>query len=217
MDDTVVTDLKEATLLYARIVASGSTLSVEELCSSDVFKKIQSSLSEKKNSITRTGLLWVQYLEMVNILRKFLKAERTGNWRLHLESVREMLPFFAASGHTLYAESAHVYLQTMLELPRTHPDLYQKFEAGFHVVRRSDRYWAGLSTDLIVEQVLMQTCQASRIWRETPAFRTFLTPKNHNFSPDFTKMHVFFQKKSTLDSTSENLPLSHNQNLASLL
>ena len=90
---------------------------------------------------------------MVDIIRKFIKAERTGNWRLHLESVREMLPFFAASGHTLYEKSAHVYVQSMLELPRSHPDLYQKFEAGFHVVRRSDRYWAGLSTDLIIEQV----------------------------------------------------------------
>ena len=93
----------------------------------------------------------------MDILRKFLKAERTGSWRLHLESVREMLPFFAASGHTLYAKYAHVYVQTMLELPRSHPDLYQKFEAGFHVVRRSDRYWAGLSTDLIIEQLLMRS------------------------------------------------------------
>ena len=50
--DTVVTDLTEATLLYGRIVASDSTVSVEESCSSDVFKKLQSTLSEKKNSIT---------------------------------------------------------------------------------------------------------------------------------------------------------------------
>ena len=122
-DGAVGTDLTEAKLFYARIVASDSTVS----CLSDVLKKLQSTLSDKKNSITRrTKLLWVQLLEMVDILRKFLKAERTGNWRLHLESVGEMLPFFAASGHTLYAKSAHVYLQTMLELPRSHPDLYQK-------------------------------------------------------------------------------------------
>ena len=122
-DGAVVTDLTEAKLFNARIVASDSTAS----CLSDVLKKLHSTLSDKKISITRrTGLLWVQLLEMVDILRKFLKAERTGNWRLHLESVGEMLPFFAASGHTLYAKSAHVYLQTMLELPRSHPDLYQK-------------------------------------------------------------------------------------------
>ena len=66
--DTVVTDLTEAKLLYGRIVASDSTMSVEESCSSDVFKKLQSTLSEKKNSITTmTGLHWVQYLEIVDI------------------------------------------------------------------------------------------------------------------------------------------------------
>ena len=43
---TVVTDT-EAKLFYGRIVASDSTVSVEESCSSDVFKKLQSTLSEK--------------------------------------------------------------------------------------------------------------------------------------------------------------------------
>ena len=28
---------------------------------------------------------------------------------------------------------------------------------GYHVVRRSDRFWAGLSTDLNIEQVLMRS------------------------------------------------------------
>ena len=68
-----------------------------------------------------------------------------------------MLPYWAASGHTLYTKSAYVYVQTMLDLPETHPDVYQKFIKGYHVVRRSERYWAGLSTDLINEQVLMRS------------------------------------------------------------
>ena len=42
-------------------------------------------------------------------------------------------------------------------LPETHPDVHQKFEEGYHVVRRSDRYWGGLFTDLIIEQVLMRS------------------------------------------------------------
>lgn len=45
----------------------------------------------------------------------------------------------------------------MLNLPESHPDVHQQFEKGYHVVRRSDRYWAGLSTDLTIEQVLMRS------------------------------------------------------------
>ena len=42
--DNVVTDLTEEKLLYDRIVASDSTVSVEESCSSDVIKKLQSTI-----------------------------------------------------------------------------------------------------------------------------------------------------------------------------
>ena len=46
----------------------------------------------------------------------------------------------------------------MLELPQKHPWLYKQFpEQGFHAVRRSDQYWAGLSTDFIIEQVMMRS------------------------------------------------------------
>ena len=42
-----------------------------------------------------------------------------------------------------------------------HPDTYQQFQEGLHVVRRSDRQWAGLSTDLVIEQVLMRSIKTS--------------------------------------------------------
>ena len=79
------------------------------------------------------------------------------NWKLHLQTLQDMLPYFAASDHSLYAKSAYVYLEIMLRLPETHPDAHRKFMEGYHVVRRSDRFWAGLSPDLIIEQVLMRS------------------------------------------------------------
>ena len=49
----------------------------------------------------------------------------------------------------------------MSSLETDHRDVYRKSEAGFHVVRRSNRLWAGLSTDLIIEQVLMRSLKTS--------------------------------------------------------
>jgi hypothetical protein len=100
-------------------------------------------------------------MEMVAILRRFIKAERTGNWNLHLQAVHDMLPFFAAAGHNFFAKSAYIYLQMMNNLEQSHPAVYQSFQDGFHVVRRSNRYWAGLSTDLAIEQVLMRSVKTS--------------------------------------------------------
>ncbi len=94
-------------------------------------------------------------------LKLFIRAERTGNWSLHLVVVGEMLNLFAATGHINYAKSSRLYLQLMRELPTDHPWLYECFiKQGFHAVRRSSRYWAGLWTDLIIEQVLMRSIKS---------------------------------------------------------
>ena len=50
-----------------------------------------------------------------------------------------------------------MYLQEMTELPVKHPWLYQNFLDGHHAIRRSDRFWAGLWSDLIIEQTLMHS------------------------------------------------------------
>ncbi|XP_077867667.1 uncharacterized protein LOC144357000 [Saccoglossus kowalevskii] len=47
-------------------------------------------------------------------------------------------------------------LHFMLDLPKEYPWLYYRFaELGYHTVRRSDRFWEGLWTDLIFDQVIM--------------------------------------------------------------
>ena len=71
-----------------------------------------------------------------------------------------MLPYFAATGHNSYTKCAYLYLQEMLCLEADYPDVYKSFCEGHHVIRRSDRYWAGLSTDLIIEQVLMRSVKS---------------------------------------------------------
>ena len=40
-------------------------------------------------------------------------------------------------------------------------NVHRKFEAGVHVVRRSNPLWAGLSTDLVIEQVLKRSLKTS--------------------------------------------------------
>ena len=40
---------------------------------------------EDMNKKNRTSKLWIQYIEMLEILRKFIKAERAENWMIHLQ------------------------------------------------------------------------------------------------------------------------------------
>ncbi|KAG7164291.1 hypothetical protein Hamer_G003443 [Homarus americanus] len=49
----------------------------------------------------------------------------------------------------------------MCQLEARHPDVYDKFSRGFHVIRRSNQCWAGLSSDLVIEQTLMRSLKSS--------------------------------------------------------
>ena len=71
-----------------------------------------------------------------------------------------MTGLLAASGHD-YTKSAHIYLQQMSHLQDEHPEVCQYFHAGLYVERRSDHHWASLSSDLIIEQLLMRSMKAS--------------------------------------------------------
>ena len=49
----------------------------------------------------------------------------------------------------------------MANLPNDHPVVHQHFVEGLHVATRSDCTWAGLSTDLMIERVLMRSMKTS--------------------------------------------------------
>ena len=119
----------------------------------EILQLVQVKLTEK----SRTAKLWFLYLEYVQIVKNFIRAERIGDWNLHLTTLRQMLNLFAATGHHNYAKCARLYLQLMSQLEETNPWLYDQFMQGKHSIRRSDRYWGGLSTDLVIEQVLMRS------------------------------------------------------------
>jgi hypothetical protein len=125
--------------------------------------KFQSNMAELRTNLSdqsRTSRLWILYMKYVELLKVFLMAERTSNWLLHLECLHGMLALFAATGHVHYAKSVRLYLQFMKNLPTSHPSLHAQFMSGMHTIRRSDRYWAGLSCDLVIEQTLMRSLKS---------------------------------------------------------
>ena len=117
---------------------------VEEVSATGVLDVIQQRANTHRDhtrGTSRTAVLWLQYMEMVNIIRTSIKVERTANWELHHQAVSEVLPHFAASGHNLYVKCARLYLQSMSNLRDDHPAVYRDFVSGLHVVRRN---WSSL-------------------------------------------------------------------------
>ncbi|CAH3116456.1 unnamed protein product [Porites lobata] len=152
---------KAAVKLYERLMVGD--IGIAEIYSDSLLDTAKERVDIKKKELANhpTARLWLQYMDMVALVRQFIEAKRTGNWELHRQSLRDMLPFHAAAGHNLYAKSVYIYLQQMLELNSKHADVLELFKKGFHVIRRSDRFWAGLSSDLVIEQVLMRSVKSS--------------------------------------------------------
>ena len=140
------------TVPFTSVYTSEELIKLEKL-----LHRYQEFLAEK----SPTARLWLQYLEYVNTLKIFIRAERIGDWNLHLIAIKKMLNLFAATGHINYAKSSRLYLQLMMQLPSDCPWLYQCFiEKGYHTICRSSRFWAGLWTDLTIEQVMMRSIKS---------------------------------------------------------
>lgn len=130
--------------------------SLSKLCVE--FDRFCSAVSDK----SRTARLWFLYMKYVTLLKLFIFGERTGNWNVHLHAVEGMLGLFAATGHINYAKSARLYVQQMKSLasnPMTE-SVNAQFESGNHSIRRTNRFWAGLSTDLVIEQTMMRSIKS---------------------------------------------------------
>ena len=143
--------------LYNDIV--NKSIPVTDIPNSNSLLKLEKCLikSMEKLSTHRTAKLWLLYKEYIEIVKLFIHAERLGYWSLHLLVVEKMANLLAATGHIHYAKSIRLYLQQMHDLPNNFPWLYKCFtENGYHTIRRSDRRWAGLWTDLVIEQVMMR-------------------------------------------------------------
>lgn len=111
----------------------------------NITKKFKQQL-EKVEENSPTAKLWVQYFNMVTLLKKFIEAERTGDWEKHLYTIKLMIPYFHASGHFPYAKSCQIYLQSVANL-KEKMDIseYNKFVTnGYFTIRRKDKFFSGL-------------------------------------------------------------------------
>lgn len=78
-----------------------------------------------------TSQLWVQYFDMVTIIKNFVMVEQVEDWKLHLKSVQKMIPYFHVCGHFPYAKASHLYLQDMYNLElKMETEEFQKLTSG---------------------------------------------------------------------------------------
>ena len=158
-------DVSELEDIYNKAMKDGMKKEdLEELGNNDVFRNTQEAMSnytKQKSEESRTAKLWLLYINYIEMVKEFLTAERSCNWYLHIQTLAKMMNLFAASGHINYAKCSRLYVQEMLSQLDTNPWLLQQFQNGRHAVRRSERFWSGLWSDLVIEQTLMRSIKCT--------------------------------------------------------
>ena len=149
---------KDVETCFVSLLDNSATL--EDIEHSNALHDIDDLLSMRLAEVCssgRTEKLWVQHFKLVAIIRLFIRAERCGDWQLHVHRVWLMIPYLHAVGHLHYARSAQVYLQEMLNLANSMAtDEYDRFTSrGLFTVRRSDKYWCGIWPDMTIAAVLL--------------------------------------------------------------
>ena len=114
----------------------------------DLLNEFDASMSTSKNYA-----FWLSYMKMVETLLNFIRAEREGNWQLHLESFAAILPWLVMYDHNNYSRWGPVYLTEMRSLEKTAPEIYREFQAGNFVIKRSQNLFNQVPPDQATEWI----------------------------------------------------------------
>ena len=84
---------------------------------------------------TQLAKFWMTYLDMVEILLGLIRADREGDWQLHLACIRRVIPWCFAFDKVNYSRYLPVYYAQMTKLETSSPVLHQHFMQGYFTVQ----------------------------------------------------------------------------------
>lgn len=126
----------------------------------EFFKNFNNFLKTKCEG-NQVFLYFTIYCEMVEVLFDSIRADRTGNFDLHLSSTDRMLPYLFSMNHPLYVRGILLYLQDMLNLL----DIVKTdLNHGMTSVKRKAGEFNGVGGDLALEQTQNRSSAVSGGW-----------------------------------------------------
>ncbi|KAL4238796.1 hypothetical protein ACF0H5_003503 [Mactra antiquata] len=110
---------------------------------------------------SETFKFWDHFIELVRLLRNLVRADREGNWNLHLLTVQSILPYFASFNNINYFRWCSVYLEDMKLLPKSAPDVFEQFSKGKFVVKQTPGNFKAVGVDQCLEQTINRSQKGS--------------------------------------------------------
>ena len=97
---------------------------------------------------------WIKNLiKPVLLMLLYSRAEREGEFALHLYACKKMMVYFFAAGHINYARYGLCYLRSMERIPGY---IFDQFMEGQHVMRHQDGLFNSIWSDQMIETTYMK-------------------------------------------------------------
>ena len=108
---------------------------------------------DKQNSGKPLFVVMRQYLQMITEVLQYVRAVRTGNWHLHLQSTETFIKYFFAHHVLNYARMMPVYLSDMEKLTDSEATIYAEFLQGNWIVNKSSLPFCAIEADHPLEHI----------------------------------------------------------------
>jgi hypothetical protein len=95
-----------------------------------IFKLFDIYLDYLRKENGSLSAFWMSYVDMVEIMLGLIRASREGDWKLHLASIREMIPWYFAYDKLNCARYLPYCYAQMSRLAIDHPDVHEQFIQG---------------------------------------------------------------------------------------
>lgn len=95
---------------------------------------------------------WATVLELELTILVFVRSLRQASFAMYVDALRELAVWFHALNHTNYARWIPVHLRDMVELPTTHLQIANEFQAGNFTVQKTTRPFSAIAIDQAHEQ-----------------------------------------------------------------
>lgn len=155
--------MKEALNIIKNLHNDVSLSVLKVMMESNVRTRIMQLLGEYldflRHSNGKLSLFWISYIDLVDIMLGFQRTSKEGNWLLHLNSIREMIPWCFACDKLNYARylPVHEYYAQMSRPRIDHPEVYEHFMNGeFSVQMASNNPFGRIPVDQTIEELLMK-------------------------------------------------------------
>ena len=83
-------------------------------------------------------MFWNNFLEIVNMIKSLVTADREGDFTLHMKAIQDLCPVFLGCGSLNYQRYATFYLEQLKDLKNKMPELLLSFMKEDFVVKRTE-------------------------------------------------------------------------------